>query len=198
MSIRRPFFILSLPRSRSKWLSSLLTDAGRICGHDMLLDCASIADFELALRNVDGTAETAGVEGWRVLRNRFPQSQFITIHRPVAEVIASIEAKGWQVDRNQLLMREQLLLACSQSREVISFTYDQLNSFDVCSWIYGECLDLTLDFVWWKEMSQRNIQIDLDLRLRQIIANQPKARALREEVALLLPKIGDASWAHLN
>lgn len=99
---------------------------------------------------------------------------------------------------DDMLVREQMLLACSQSEGVLSFTFGQLNSFEVCSRIYSHCLDFSLDYESWRTLAGRNIQIDLFARREELLRNASKLEALRAEITSRSPSLGDSSWARLN
>lgn len=90
-----PFFILSLPRSRSAWLSAWLSYNGRPCHHDTLGRIESVGE----LRNYTdlgacGFAETSGSYFPRVLHREFPNAKFLIVRRRPAEVQLSLEALG--------------------------------------------------------------------------------------------------------
>lgn len=178
-----PFFVLSLPRSRSKWVSEFLSFAGKRCGHDLAVECGSVKEFELAVGQFDGTAETGAVLGWRMLRERWPAAKLVTIHRSAREVAGSFLRAGWDVDLAELAMREQLLLACAQSGGVLSLTFEQLGNFDACEALFGHCLDLGLEWDYWAEMNARNIQIDLSERAAMLQRNAVGLAQLRSEIS---------------
>ena len=69
----KKFLILSLPRSRSKWLSCFLSPPGRDCGHDLIVGCGSLADFSKALALRVGSCETGAMVGWKLVRQVMPE-----------------------------------------------------------------------------------------------------------------------------
>ena len=68
---RTPFIVLSLPRSRSAWISAFLSYGGRKCGHDLAPTCGTMAEFVAMFGGggYAGTAETGAVVGWKAIRN---------------------------------------------------------------------------------------------------------------------------------
>lgn len=190
--IREKFFVLSLPRSRSKWLSEFLSFAGRTCGHDLIVDCKSEKEFEIAVERYDGTCETGAMLGWKVLRTRWPNARIVTVHRPIIEVYRSFRAMGIEVSLDDLAIKEQLLLACAQSPGVLSVTFDQLESFEICGAIFAHCLDLGLEPDYWSEMSRRNIQIDMRARIEKLQRNALGLAAFRASV--VASQNGAQSW----
>ena len=106
---RRPFFILTLPRSRSKWLSAFLSYKGAIVGHDTAVNCDSVGDFLAAVSMMRGTVETGAVIAWKQLVATFPHSVFIAVHRPVHEVLISLEKLGVPARYSELYDRAKML-----------------------------------------------------------------------------------------
>lgn len=186
------FFILALPRSRTKWLSEFLSFAGKRCGHDLVVDCASESDFERAVAPLDGTVETGAMLGWKVLRKRWPAAKFLTVHRPIAEIVSSFNRLGLGIDVNDLMLKEQMLLALAQSEGTLSVTFDQLGSFEVCSAIFGHCLEMGLEYDYWAEWAARNVQIDMDERIARLARNASGLASFRASIAAA--QLGGQSW----
>lgn len=185
------FFVLSLPRSRSKWLSEFLSFGGRRCGHDLIVECGGSEEFAEALEGFEGSVETGAMLGWRGLRDRWPQAKILTVHRPIGEVYWSFRKLGLEISLEQLALREQMLLACAKSRGVMSVTFDQLNNFDACAGVFGHCLELGLEYDYWAEMNAKNIQIDMGERLARLAMNAPRLEAFKTE---MLAHVGVQSW----
>lgn len=91
-------FTISLPRSRTKWLTELLKPWATT-EHEPMRHCKSIGEYGRIVDDmrsqVDGPillADTGAVFFFDQLYNRFPGAKFLIITRPVDEVIASLEA----------------------------------------------------------------------------------------------------------
>lgn len=192
------FFVLALPRSRTKWLSEFLSFGGKVCGHDLSVECASAEDFALAISPLDGSAETAAVLGWKLLRDRWPKARFLTVHRPVAEVANSLWLQGIRPDWEELMLREQMLLACAHSSGVMSVTFEQLKSFDICSAVFGHCLEMGLEYDYWAELSNRVIQIDMAERIERLRLNASALASFRLDIASRSSSLGESQWTGLN
>jgi len=178
------FMILSLPRSRSKWLSSFLSIGDTVCGHDLLVGSRSIADFEQKLSMVTGSCETGAVIGWRLLRERMPQLRLATVHRPVDEVIDSIARQGYSVPRELLEERAAMLEELTWQDGVEPFDYDALDHEIAISALWQWCLpDVPWSHERWLRWRECNIQIDFGARMSELAAATPQLEALRAEVA---------------
>lgn len=176
------WIIVALPRSRTKWLSEWLGFEGRYAvGHDLAVECSSIADFEDALDAVDGTVETGAMLAWRLLRQR-EGLRIATISRPLPEIVNSFLSKGVQVDVGELIARAEMLEALQGQPGVKSFTFADLASESACATLWEFLLRRDFDFEWWAEMRGKNIQIDLAERISRLRANAPGLEALRAEL----------------
>lgn len=197
---RSPFFVVSLPRSRSKWLSTFLSYKPKslLCGHDMLVDCGSIADFQAALRGVNGTCETALVVGWKIIRDRYPDSKIIVIERDLADIVISCRRHGLEPDMNQLIERKEMLDMLSYAPGVHSFPFAHLAHESVCKLIFEHLLEIDFDVEWWKSLKDKNIQIDLSKRQLELQSNFPRLRELHTEVIAEAQKLGSAQHMGLN
>lgn len=186
------FLILSLPRSRSKWLSIYLSYAGRKCGHDLAVECSSIKDFEERLNLVDGSAETGAMLGWKLIKEKMPKVKLLVIRRPVGEVADSFARHGITIDPGLLEARAAVLDACSASG-VPSFAYSALDHGEVARAIFEYCLDLGWDQEWWEGLRQRNIQIDLPRRMHELWARREALGQFNSEVLAASQKLGSSS-----
>lgn len=90
------FFILALPRSRTKWLSEFLTCRSVRCHHERIAQCQSID--ELDTLGHDGTADTVGLPLWRQLYARYPFARYVLVRRDPDAVDASLRRHGLYVD----------------------------------------------------------------------------------------------------
>ena len=194
------FIILALPRSRTKWVSEWLGFNGRYSvGHDLAVDCSSVADFEDCLEAVDGTVETGAVMGWRLLREYYPDLRIATIARPVWAVIQSLDAFGLgQANRDDMFARAEMLTALAQQPGVENFTFDGLSRESECARLWEFCLGRDFDFDHWVEMKDQNIQIDMKERVSRIAANAPGLELLRADLVSEISKIGNTGSSILN
>lgn len=186
-----PFLVLSLPRSRSAWLSHFLAYDGRRVGHDLALDCDSIENFlKPFVAGLAGSCETGAVLGWKVLRQRLPMARLALVRRPLAEVLFSLERFGLDFDESDLFLKNELLDLVSSLPGVRSWDFDDLRGELACQQLFEFCLGEPFDRDWWWELHFTNIQVDMKARWAKIQSRQPQMLALRAEIAaasLLLP-----------
>lgn len=182
-----PFIILSLPRSRSAWLASFLSYGGLRCGHDIAVDCASIADFRAALAVLAGTCETGAAFAWRLLREEYPAAKMVVVRRPVAGVMASfaklLPAEALPALDHEMWMRACYLGELSEQPGVMFIEHRALVYEDVCARLFEHCLGIPHDHDWWLRASKINIQIDWPRRLQRLAQNAEQIAALKAEVA---------------
>lgn len=194
----RPFIVLALPRSRTAWLSHFLTAEGQfLIGHDITVECRRISEFlESFQHGLVGTVETGAVLAWRLLRHEMPEARLVTVHRPLSEVIASLEKFGIQPDRAELEAREGMLEAVAKAPGVDSIGWRDLDDPDCRRWLFETLLEIPLDEAWDRRLAGLNIQINMLERSKQLWANREALASLRAEVieaTKRLPK-GESAW----
>lgn len=192
------FMILSLPRSRSTWMSHFLSYRGSRCEHDLLVYCGSIFQFEDALSQCDGSCETAAMVGWKLIVQRYPHIRLVVVKRPLEEVIRSLANKGFTIDPAFIEARAHMLDAVSNLPGVLTFTYEQLQEESVCKEIFEFCLQTPFDYEWWDEMRRKDIQIDLKERFMCLQENANALANLNAEVIAETAKLGASTCLHLN
>lgn len=198
----KPFFIVSLPRSRSCWLSTFLSYQtnliSRVCGHDLLVRCKSIAEFREQVEGVDGTCETALIEGWKVMREIWPKSRVVVIHRDLSDIVMSCRKLGLEPDLGQLVQRKEMLDMLAAAPGVKNYSFSDLESVDACKEIFEYCLKLDFDANWWSLLQSKNIQINMPMRIAEIQERHEDLRALRVEVLAASSKLGNARCLGLH
>lgn len=192
------FMVLSLPRSRSFWLSHFLSHGAYECAHDLLVSCGSIEEFANKLASYDGTCETAAMVGWRLIVHRWPQMRLVVVKRPIDEVIDSILEQGFQVERSFLEEREHMLDSLSSLPGVKTYSFASLEEQSTCKEIFEFCLQEPFDLQWWEELRNIDLQIDFKARVQLIGANALALNALHAEVLLESSKLESKSCPNLN
>lgn len=187
----RKFVILSLPRSRTAWLARFLSYGKRRCGHDVALDCDSVAGFRAKLAGLDGTVETGAVIAWRAIRANLPDVRLIVLKRPVAEVLESFGRLGMVSDVLTAEMRERahLLDQCGAQAGVETIIFRDLADPAACNRLFETCLEEPSDFEWWESLADRNIQIDIAARFEKIRRNAAMTEALKRDAVQSLPDL---------
>jgi len=148
-----PYFIVSLPRSRTAWLSNLLTHGQSRCLHEAIGQCSpanAIHDLREVLSNAHNHGKHIGDSDsglptlWPRLKDAFPKARYVFIVRPFQEAFAShrkafpcfdekmVHAAFVRIDSGL----EKMRLEVEQS---ISIDYDQLNDPHICKYIWDFC-----------------------------------------------------------
>lgn len=172
-----PFVIFSLPRSRSRWLSSFLGYGDWQCGHDEVRHCRSLDDVKSWLAQpCTGTVETAGAAFWRLLLQYQPDVRVATIRRPVDEVLHSLKATGVEFNHTLMPLLRHLDRKLDQVEQrvpgVRSFTFADLNTEASCAELFEYCLPYRHDSAWWQQLAPLNVQINLDHMMRYYHAHR--------------------------
>lgn len=164
------FVVFALPRSRTAWLSRFLTYGDWICGHDELRHCRSLEDVSAWLAQpCAGTVETAAAPFWRLLA---PGTRVAVVRRPVADVVASLQALqlgAWDdASLTAAMQRLDRKLAQIAARwpDALSLTFDQLRDEAQCARLFEHCLQQPHDHAWWAAMAPLNVQINMRHLLR--------------------------------
>jgi len=176
-----PFVVLSLPRSRSAWLSKFLSYGEFFCAHDELRHCRSLADVESWLAQpCTGTCETAASPFWRLLK---PGVRVVTVTRPVDEVLASLRRGGLAFDdavmRPVLRHHEaKLRQVAARLPDVLAVTFEGLRDEAVCARVFEHCLGVPHDHDWWQAWAPINVQESLPKLMRYYAAHGPQLQQL--------------------
>jgi LPS sulfotransferase NodH len=182
-----PFIVLSLPRSRSYWLSKFLAYGGWTCGHEEIRHLRSLADLASWWSiPMNGSCETAGAPWWRLIPN---EVRIVTVRRPVYEVHGSLMAKGQfepQTLGRQLVYLDRKLDQVQARRSCLTLAYQELNWDQACAEMFEYCLGMEMPLAWWQALAPLNWQIDLPGLLRHFVAHRPQldqmTKIARQEV----------------
>ena len=177
-----PFVVLSLPRSRSFWLSRFLTAGGWQCGHDELRHCRSLDDVRSWLAQpLTGTVETAGAAFWRLLAQYAPDARLVVLRRPVAEVVDSLSHLGFDAAVTRPAMQRldaKLVQVASRVPGVLSVTMAELDDEAACARVFEHCTGLPHSTEWWRTIAPLNLQTDMPATIRYFEAHKPQLEKL--------------------
>ena len=172
------FLVLGLPRSRTAWLSRFLTYGDHICGHEELRHCRSIEDVRSWLSQPNmGSAETAASPFWRLLLRLAPDVRVVVVRRPVADVVESLAAFGFDRAVMEPMMRRldaKLDQIVKRVPNVIEVTFDSLNDEATCKAVFEHCLLYPFDRKHWERLSRENVQCDMRALVRYATAYRPQ------------------------
>ncbi len=171
-----PFIIYALPRSRTAWLSAFLTYRDWTCHHDQSITMRTFKDVRRFFeRPKVGTVETAAAPGWRLIQATAPNIRTVVIHRPVKEVIQSLNAVAiYDQDKLQKAMSRiaRSLDVISAQPGVLSLDYSDLESEEGCKAVFEHCLPHPFDWWRWETVRNQNIQIDVAAQIIYCINNR--------------------------
>lgn len=178
----RPFVIYSLPRSRSFWLSRYLAYGEWNCGHDEIRHARSLDDVRAWFDQPNtGSAETAGAPWWRLVQSIRPDIRTILIRRPVSEVVESLSRHGFDPGLMTKLMTrldQKLDQVARRVPDVLSVTFDDLNTEEGRAKVFEHCLPYRFDRSWDAIMAPLNLQISMTAMIRYAVAHQPQMTKL--------------------
>ena len=198
-----PFVVFSMPRSRSAWLAHWLTRVSEsLVGHDLAIAADSIDQWlEFVARRFRGTCETGAVEIWPILRRSVPSCRIITVHRPLADVCASLIAAGYVPPMDDLERRNAVLERLAAEDGVLSVPFDALADPRCCAAVQEHALSVPFDWRTWRAASEVNIQVNAERRLARLAERRPAIAHLKLELAERLGahqpfvSIGEEPWA---
>lgn len=178
----RPFFVLGLPRSRTFWLSRLLTYRDWSCGHEELRHIRSFEDAKSWLSQpCTGSAETALAPFWRLIPK---DARLVIVRRPVAEVKDSLlrlsmpEGAGFDpIALDGLLKQTDAKLdqiAARWPSFKLNVNFHDLGNEAVCKEIFEWCLPYQFDADWWRAFSKVNLQVSMPFLMRHAKAFEPQ------------------------
>lgn len=186
-----PFLIYGLPRSRTFWLSKLLSYRDWHCGHDEIRHMRSLEDVRAWFSQpCTGTVETAAAPFWRLVPDGVRQ---VVVRRSVADVVASAVQQGFAPEVERLIRRLDAKLDQIERRVpgVLSVSYDDLATAEGCKRVWSHCLPYPWDSGWWAAIAGLNMQASIAEHVRYAVAYGPQIeRATAAAKAAMVAKLG--------
>jgi hypothetical protein len=116
-----PFFICSLPRSRTAWLANFLTYQHSFCFHEPM-NRYPLKEYPMMLANTGrkhaGVSDSLNTLVIEELVDMFPSAKIVVIQRPIEEVEKSLNALGFPCSK--------LLEKMASALDKIIHAYDPL------------------------------------------------------------------------
>lgn len=192
-----PFLVMALPRSRTAWLSKLLSYGEWHCGHEEVRHMRNLDDVRAWLSQpCTGTAETSIAPWWRLIQKIAPDARIVVVRRPVAEVLDSL-SRVCSFDAQIMasgLRRLDAKLDQIETRlkNVVSVRYEDLSSEATCRRVFEHCLPYQHVHEWWALLDKANIQVSMGSLIRYAEAFKPQmaklakiaTHAIRADLAL--------------
>ena len=150
-----PFIIYALPRSRTVWLSKLLTYGGWTCFHDLLAQMQPEGIAEYLKQPNAGIIDTGLVLHWKKMRGLVPEAKIITIRRDVLDVRDSLVKMGLDFPITPFYAA---LEEIEKEPDVISIPYEALSNPDETNQLLKYCTGFD-DWDWCNGLKDANIQI---------------------------------------
>lgn len=174
-----PFIVCTLSRSRTKWLSVLLTEGVSVCHCEVAIGLREVGDIaRFFARPNTGTAETAVAPGWDLLRHCVPNIAAVVVRRPVEDAIASMAAAldgvvayDLHILRRNMQYNARCLERMARSPGVLLVDFADLEREDACSAIFGHCLGRDMPRAHWASLRDRNIQVNVKSMFDYYAAN---------------------------
>lgn len=174
------YIIYSMPRSRSKWLSTFLTYKDWHCGHDELQHLHNFDDVKswISQENI-GSVETAAAPWWRLFNKLSPNTKIIILRRNLDDVVNSYIAAGANISKEALYplfkkYENKLNQIEKRHKNSISVTFEELRSMETCRQIFEYCLPYEFDVSHWLNLSGKNIQINMQALLKYCAVFKPQ------------------------
>jgi hypothetical protein len=193
-----PFLVYALPRSRTKWISKLLTWRDTTCHHEAALGMRTWSDVTAFFaRPNTGAADTAAAPGWRLLHHHIPALRAVVVHRSVDEIVPAIIAAAagyatYDEDRLRRVMTygRRMLAQIAAQPGTLTVDFADLDREDCCAAIWRHCLPYGFDRDHWRGLAGRNVQVRYVSLLQYYHAHRPAIegfkRACRAEMRPLV------------
>lgn len=170
------FLILGLPRSRTFWLSKLLTYRDFECGHEEARHLRSLEDAKIWLnQDHHGSAETYVAPFWRLAHTLNPNLRIVTIRRPIIECVESLMALDLsgictlnRGDLEKLMVKLDAKLDQIERRlpNVLSVEFHDLDSESTVESVWRHCLPYAFDRAHWLALRDQILTCDMRALMR--------------------------------
>jgi len=132
--------------------------------HDVAPLCKSVEGFLKAYREEGmwGSVEIGGMIGWQVIRQEMPELKTVVMRRPLQDVYNSLIGLGFTANLTSLAEYDAILDLIAAQKNVYSINSSDLDAPVMCKWLFEYCLELEFDFEWWHDLSNLNVQVNMD------------------------------------
>lgn len=173
------FFIISLPRSRSAWLSNLLTFGDSFCFHEGFVGCDSLkalrGKMEATGFKTVGNSDCMNILLIENILEEFPDAKFVFVHRPKEQVIEELRSLG--LNENGFIEIAVQKME-SLNHLGIHFHYDDLKDQSICEEIHEYCTGQKLNNDRWELLDKLDISIFLGRKIEEVSNHVTEAVAL--------------------
>jgi hypothetical protein len=153
--------------------------------HDVAPLCKNVETFARAYKEEGmwGSVEQTGMIGWQVIRKELPNLKTVVLRRPLQEVYQSLANLGVNANLTGLAELNATLDVIATQPGVHSINTSDLDAPVMGKWLFEYLLEQEFDFDWWYQVSQVNIQVNIENL--EVVGEEVKARyALYQEDVL--------------
>jgi hypothetical protein len=133
----QPYFICSLPRSRTAWLANFLTHEDSFCFHEPM-NLVSLENYPSLLsttgREYAGISDSLNVLIVDKLLEMFPEAKLVAIRRPVDEVDQSLQRLGFPC-KSLLNKMERELERVIREYDPLVIEFNDFSAEDIWSYL---------------------------------------------------------------
>lgn len=166
-AMAKPFFIIALPRSRTAWLSVLLSHRNAFCFHELSSRVADLTEmkavFERAPYDFVGNCDSLLVKYFPDFRDVFPDAPVLLVKRDPIQVLRSYrKLTGADLTTDARILLDRLSTLTGRSG-VMTVDFEHLSDEDTMRQCWVHCLPgMPFDRTRFHEMCGLNVQIDLE------------------------------------
>lgn len=156
----RPYFVLSMPRSRTAWFAAYLNGLGIPAYHDAWRYVKSAKELRELFRGYDYVvnSDSTNVLFYDELRQEFPEAKFIKINRSLADVKQSAELAYGKIDEAVFDIWHSILQKVEADRTVDFDEWGPGQSYELVRFITSKYIDMN----WHGLAHDLKIEINLD------------------------------------
>ena len=144
------FFIFSLPRSGTAWLSTLLTARDSFCFHELTAEKNWQDLPQTRPERVVGAVDTGAYRNPQAVYAAFPTATYFTLYRRPQQITASAAKLGLNYDATQHTLPKHSALY-----------YDDLSNLDCIRGLWNRVIGDGFDEQRTRQLMEMNIQRDV-------------------------------------
>lgn len=160
--MKKTFFIVGLPRSRTAWLANLLTFHDSHCFHDGLRHCQSFSDikplFESTGADIVGNCDSSLIMFLPKMLELYPDAKVLVINRAWTEVSRSLNRINLPAPDELSDMFERFKAESGYP----AIPYEDLSDEKTCEWIWEYLIGTPFNSARFKLLKNMNVQSIID------------------------------------
>jgi len=193
-----PYAVFSAGRSRTMWLSAFLTYGICVCNFEATARVSSLSEVltMLAIPGM-GAAETLAAPAWPLLLTAEPRLRAVVVRRPTEEILASLLAATkdkLELDldklRHLLAYLRRALDKLGLQPQTLTVDFHELAREETCRAVFEHCLPYKHDSGWWKFLSEKNINPDVNRLAALYVQREREILSLGRECRHMLFRLG--------